>query len=68
MDFYIPVDGIFHSHCCENLKSYMECVVCQSQWPPGLTCVQLKYLDATVQENVRSGWAGPFVKVEEYCG
>jgi hypothetical protein len=30
--------------------------------------VLLKYLDVTVQEKLRSGWAGPFVKVEECCG
>jgi hypothetical protein len=22
LDFYIPEDGILHSHCRENLKSY----------------------------------------------
>jgi hypothetical protein len=26
--------------------------------------VQLGYLDVTVQEKLRSGWPGPFVKVE----
>jgi hypothetical protein len=26
--------------------------------------VQLRYLEVTVQENLRSGWPGPFVKVE----
>jgi hypothetical protein len=29
--------------------------------------VQLGYLDVTVQEKVRSGWPGPFVKVEGCC-
>jgi hypothetical protein len=23
LGFYIPEDGILHSHCCENLKSYI---------------------------------------------
>jgi hypothetical protein len=27
-------------------------------------CIQLEYLDVTVQEKLRSGWPGPFVKVE----
>jgi hypothetical protein len=22
LSFYIPEDGILHSHCCENIKSY----------------------------------------------
>jgi hypothetical protein len=30
----------------------------------GLPQVQLGYLDVTVQEKLRSGWPGPFVKVE----
>jgi hypothetical protein len=29
--------------------------------------VQLGYLDVTVQEKLRSGWPGPFVKVEGCC-
>jgi hypothetical protein len=29
-----------------------------------LVTVQLGYLDVTVQEKLRSGWPGPFVKVE----
>jgi hypothetical protein len=29
--------------------------------------VQLGYLDVTVQENLRSGWPGPFEKVEGCC-
>jgi hypothetical protein len=27
-------------------------------------CVQFKYLDVTVQEKLRSGWAGLFMKAE----
>jgi hypothetical protein len=30
--------------------------------------VQLGYLEVTVQEKLRSGWPGPFVKVEGCCG
>jgi hypothetical protein len=26
LGFYIPDDAILHSHCCENLKSYIHCV------------------------------------------
>jgi hypothetical protein len=29
--------------------------------------VQLWYLEVTVQEKLRSGWPGPFVKVEGCC-
>jgi hypothetical protein len=29
--------------------------------------VQLGYLEVTVQEKLRSGWPGPFVKVEGCC-
>jgi hypothetical protein len=29
--------------------------------------LQLGYLDVTVQEKLRSGWPGPFVKVEGCC-
>jgi hypothetical protein len=29
--------------------------------------VQLGYLEVTVQFKLRSGWAGPFVKVEGCC-
>jgi hypothetical protein len=29
--------------------------------------VQLEYLEVTVQEKLRIGWPGPFVKVEGYC-
>jgi hypothetical protein len=29
--------------------------------------VQLGYLEVTVQEKLRSGWLGPFVKVEGCC-
>jgi hypothetical protein len=29
--------------------------------------VQLGYLEVKVQEKLRSGWPGPFVKVEEAC-
>jgi hypothetical protein len=29
--------------------------------------VQLKYLDVTVQEKLRSEWSGPIVKVEGCC-
>jgi hypothetical protein len=29
--------------------------------------LQLEYLDLTVQEKLRSGWPGPFVKVEGCC-
>jgi hypothetical protein len=29
--------------------------------------LQLEYLDVTVQEKLRSGWSGPFVKVEGCC-
>jgi hypothetical protein len=29
--------------------------------------VQLGHLEVTVQEKVRSGWPGPFVKVEGCC-
>jgi hypothetical protein len=29
--------------------------------------VQHRYLDVTVQEKLRSGWPGPFVKVEGCC-
>jgi hypothetical protein len=29
--------------------------------------VQLGYLEVTVQQNLRSGWPGPFVKVEGCC-
>jgi hypothetical protein len=32
-----------------------------------LNNVQLGYLEVTVQENLRSGWPGPFVKVEGCC-
>jgi hypothetical protein len=32
-----------------------------------LIYVQLKYLDVTVQEKLRSGWAGPMEKVEGCC-
>jgi hypothetical protein len=32
-----------------------------------LDYVQLKYLDVTVEEKLRSGWAGPFLKVEGCC-
>jgi hypothetical protein len=28
---------------------------------------QLGYLEVTVQEKLRSGWPGPFVKVEGCC-
>jgi hypothetical protein len=30
LGFYIPEYDIFHSHCCENLKSYIQCL-CWSQ-------------------------------------
>jgi hypothetical protein len=29
--------------------------------------LQLEYLEVTVQEKLRSGWPGPFVKVEGLC-
>jgi hypothetical protein len=29
--------------------------------------VQLGYLEVTIQEKLRSGWPGPFVKVEGCC-
>jgi hypothetical protein len=29
--------------------------------------IQLGYLEVTVQEKLRSGWSGPFVKVEGCC-
>jgi hypothetical protein len=29
-----------------------------------ITFVKLEYLEVTVQEKLRSGWPGPFVKVE----
>jgi hypothetical protein len=29
--------------------------------------LQLGYLEVTVQEKLRSGWPGPFLKVEECC-
>jgi hypothetical protein len=29
--------------------------------------IKLGYFDVTVQEKLRSGWAGPFVKVEGCC-
>jgi hypothetical protein len=29
--------------------------------------VQLGYLEVAVQEKLRSGWPGPFVKVEGCC-
>jgi hypothetical protein len=28
----------------------------------------LGYLDVTVQEKLRTGWPGPFVRVEGCCG
>jgi hypothetical protein len=28
LGFYIPEDGILHSHCCENLKFYIELTDC----------------------------------------
>jgi hypothetical protein len=33
----------------------------------GAVHVQLGYLEVTVQEKLRSGWPGPFVKVEGCC-
>jgi hypothetical protein len=30
--FYIPVDNILHSHCCENLRSYTPLVAVQPQF------------------------------------
>jgi hypothetical protein len=35
--------------------------------PRLMTSVQLGYLEVTVQEKLRSGWPGPFVKVEGCC-
>jgi hypothetical protein len=32
-----------------------------------ISFVQPGYLEVTVQEKLRSGWAGPFVKVEGCC-
>jgi hypothetical protein len=29
--------------------------------------IQLGYLEVTVKEKLRSGWPGPFVKVEGCC-
>jgi hypothetical protein len=34
---------------------------------PACSIVQLGYLEVTVQEKLRSGWAGPFMKVEGCC-
>jgi hypothetical protein len=36
LGFYVPVDGILHSHCRENLRSYTACLVRIQQtkhWP-----------------------------------
>jgi hypothetical protein len=35
--------------------------------PAKLLSVQLGYLQVTVQERLRIGWPGPFVKVEGCC-
>jgi hypothetical protein len=32
-----------------------------------ITLLQLGYLEVTVQERLRSGWSGPFVKIEGCC-
>jgi hypothetical protein len=50
------------SSFCQNSRTPKSC--CSVR----LICVQLKYLNVTVQEKLRSRWAGPFVKVEGCCG
>jgi hypothetical protein len=32
LGFYIPEDDILHSHCRENLKSYIALIGCALQW------------------------------------
>jgi hypothetical protein len=32
LEFYIPEDGVLHSHCRENLKSYIALTGCALYW------------------------------------
>jgi hypothetical protein len=42
LDFYIPEDDILHSHCHENLRSYV--VICNFMLPDGRSRVRFLWL------------------------
>jgi hypothetical protein len=62
---HIPEDGILNSHCCENLKSYINT-------PPNmvfLNFISMKILrrDFTLHHHVQNGWNTPsHLKSNEY--
>jgi hypothetical protein len=37
LGFYIPEDGILHSHCRENLKSYIKLCCLIKVWKVGIS-------------------------------
>jgi hypothetical protein len=62
-----PIHGswLFDRTCLHSLTK-CTCMHTSVLWFRGNT-LQLGYLEVTVQEKLRSGWPGPFVKVEERC-
>jgi hypothetical protein len=59
---FVKVEG-----CCDFICLISVRADISSSVKKGFFLVQLGYLDVTLQEKLRSGWQGPFVKVEGCC-